>query len=102
MESIPLRSIAIRDLPNPLICTWVSIKPGMTVFPFKSIIFVFLFTHGLISLFVPTSTIFSYFMAIAWARGCSGFMVMMLPFIKTRSADPIVSTWCYVMVFWYK
>jgi uncharacterized membrane protein len=66
---------------------WVSIKPGMTVFPSKFRTFVFLLINWLICLLVPTLTILFLFIARACAVGWFGFIVRILALISAKSAD---------------
>ncbi len=61
-------------------------KPGTTVYPFKSKILVFALLNIWVSEFVPTATNLPFFTAKLCACGASGLTVWIFAFITIQSA----------------
>src|SRR5712692_9265174 len=69
-------------------CAWPSVMPGMTVLPARSTTRVVAAVCAAIAASGPTATIRSPAMAIACAIVDAASTVMILPFLRTRSAGP--------------
>src|SRR5213594_2454141 len=72
--------------PSRSMCAWLSIKPGITVFPRRSMVRVDREVNAAIAAFGPTAAIRSPVMAIASAMVELRSSVMILPLRKTTSA----------------